>query len=411
MYLSRVDVHSAVVSTALVVRAPDVRGLPGWDAVGPLSRQAHHAVREAILGTVGREQREAAQRAMRDRAAALGVVAIHEMAGPTISSEDDLAGLLALAGVEPGPLATGYWGELARDGGIERAQALGAIGVGGDLFMDGALGSRTACLCDPYADAPGTTGAAYLDADEVAEHVVAATRAGLQAGFHVIGDAASQTVVDGLTAAESALGAAGLRAGQHRLEHAELLSTEHIATLARLGVSASMQPMFDGLWGGPGGMYEQRLGADRAARHEPVRRPDGCGGAGRVRLRRAGDRPRALGRGPRSRAPQQPRAAADRPGGVLRAHPSGLAGGRGTGHRHPCAGRAGPPGHLGESRTWSSRHRTPASPPGRRTRGRAPRDCRTWLRTSRCPAACARWWPVGTVFDCGEIDAGEIDRP
>jgi predicted amidohydrolase YtcJ len=26
-----------------------------------------------------------------------------------------------------------------------------------------------------------------------------------------------------------------------------------------------MQPMFDGLWGGPGGMYEQRLGAERAA--------------------------------------------------------------------------------------------------------------------------------------------------
>ena len=26
-----------------------------------------------------------------------------------------------------------------------------------------------------------------------------------------------------------------------------------------------MQPMFDGLWGGPGGMYEQRLGTERAA--------------------------------------------------------------------------------------------------------------------------------------------------
>ncbi len=34
------------------------------------------------------------------------------MAGPSISSADDLAGLLALAGAEPLPEVVGYWGEL-----------------------------------------------------------------------------------------------------------------------------------------------------------------------------------------------------------------------------------------------------------------------------------------------------------
>ena len=37
-----------------------------------------------------------------------------------------------------------------------------------------------------------------------------------------------------------------------------------LAQMAELGVVASVQPVFDALWGGPGGMYEQRLGRERA---------------------------------------------------------------------------------------------------------------------------------------------------
>ena len=266
VYLSRVDVHSAAVSSALAAMVPGLAALPGYDAEGPLSREAHHAVREAALDSVTPGQRDAAQAVMRARCAELGIVAMHEMAGPTISGEDDLSALLATSEREPGPLVTGYWGELAERGGIDRARALGAYGVAGDLFVDGAIGSRTACLCEPYADAPSTSGAAYLDAAAVAAHVVAATSAGLQAGFHVIGDAASEAVIAGFEAAAAELGEASVRALGHRLEHAELLTDAHIATMARLGIVASMQPMFDGLWGGEGGMYAQRLGAARAAR-------------------------------------------------------------------------------------------------------------------------------------------------
>lgn len=266
VYLSRIDVHSAAVSSALLAMAPQARDLPGWSADGPLSRQAHHAVRETVMGSLGPSTRRAAQSAMRAHAAALGVVAMHENAGPSISSADDLRELLELSASEPGPLVTGYWGELAQHGGIERARDLGAHGVAGDLTVDGAIGSRTACLCQPYSDAPDTTGAAYLDADQVTEHVVAATRAGMQAGFHVIGDRASDTVIDGLRAAAVIVGADAMRAAMHRIEHAEMLADDHIAAMAELGVIASMQPMFDGLWGGPGGMYDQRLGSERMAR-------------------------------------------------------------------------------------------------------------------------------------------------
>ncbi len=49
VYLSRIDVHSAVVSRRWRRTIPGLAGLPDYDETGPLSRQAHHAVREAAL--------------------------------------------------------------------------------------------------------------------------------------------------------------------------------------------------------------------------------------------------------------------------------------------------------------------------------------------------------------------------
>ncbi|MGY9024137.1 MAG: amidohydrolase family protein, partial [Candidatus Nanopelagicales bacterium] len=47
---------------------------------------------------------------------------------------------------------------------------------------------------------------------------------------------------------------------RHRLEHAEMLSKSGVKELGKLGMTASMQPLFDAWWGNPGGMYESRLG-------------------------------------------------------------------------------------------------------------------------------------------------------
>ncbi len=262
-YISRIDVHSAVVSSALVNRAPDVQGLEGWSQSGPVTRKAHGRLREVALALVTPGQRDTAQRRARQAAAALGIVAVHEMAGPSISSEADLAGLLTLAEREPGPLVTGYWGELASSGGIDVARRLGARGAAGDLFIDGAIGSRTACLHAPYLDAPDTHGASYMGVGELTEHLVATTEAGLQGGFHVIGDASSGMVTEALRRAADRVGPDALRRAGHRLEHAEMLADDDIAAIVEFGVTASMQPMFDALWGGPGGMYEERLGSVR----------------------------------------------------------------------------------------------------------------------------------------------------
>ncbi|MGH3868703.1 MAG: amidohydrolase [Pseudonocardiaceae bacterium] len=268
VYLSRIDGHSAVVSSALLERAEEAIGAPGWAAQGPLTRQAHHHVRRAARESITPGQRRAAQRAFLTGAATSGIAVVHECAGPEISGIDDLADLLA---ADHGVEVVGYWGQAVStpEQARELLAATGAHGLAGDLFCDGALGSWTAALRTPYADAPGTCGASYLDAQQISAHVQACTLAGTQAGFHVIGDAATDSVVAGFEAAEAAVGATALRQCRHRLEHLEMVDPDQARRLAAWGVVASVQPAFDAAWGGAQGMYALRLGAPRAAAMNP----------------------------------------------------------------------------------------------------------------------------------------------
>nr|WP_255425866.1 amidohydrolase family protein [Pseudonocardia petroleophila] len=241
VYLSRIDVHSALVTGDLAGGAPD----------GPVTADAHHRARRAALDAVDGPVRDAAQRAFLADAAAHGIGVVHECAGPDISSRADLAALLAA----DGPDVVGYWGEAVAtaDDARDLLAATGAHGLAGDLFVDGSIGSRTAALCAPYSDAPGCTGNRYLDLDAVAAHLAACTAAGIQAGFHVIGDAAAALLVDALRRTPPGR-------VRHRVEHLEMVDAAQIAVLAGHGVVASVQPLFDACWGGEDGMYAERLG-------------------------------------------------------------------------------------------------------------------------------------------------------
>ncbi|RCW40497.1 hypothetical protein DFQ14_111146 [Halopolyspora algeriensis] len=269
VYLSRIDVHSALVSSALIERAPLARGAEGWDEHGPLTRVAHHHARSAARESLGAAQRREAQLAFLRHAASQGVASVHECGGPDISDPDDLADLLALAEQGGVPEVVGYWGEL---GALDTARELGVRGLAGDLFVDGAVGSRTAALQEPYADDPSTSGVLYLDADAVAEHLVECTRHGLQAGFHVIGDAGVAEVTEGFRRAARTVGVPTLAGMRHRLEHLEMVDAEQAEELGRFGVAASVQPLFDAAWGGPADMYARRLGPQRGSRLNPFSR-------------------------------------------------------------------------------------------------------------------------------------------
>lgn len=262
-YLTRVDSHSAVASSGLLHAAgqPVVTG-------GMVRAEGHHMVRKIALGALTPGQRARAHRAALDRAASRGVVAVHECAGPEISGPEDTAQLRQL---DHGVDVRVYWGQTVRS--AEEAKAVcsetGAEALGGDLFVDGSFGSHTAWLRRPYTDSGGT-GQSWLDAEAVAAQVIACTQAGIQTGFHAIGDAALDAVVAGFELAAAELGRQPIAALGHRLEHAEFPHPDHLPKLADWGIIASVQPAFDAQWGGQDGMYARRLGQERAASLNPL---------------------------------------------------------------------------------------------------------------------------------------------
>ncbi|CAN5543761.1 amidohydrolase [soil metagenome] len=268
VYLSRIDVHSALASTVLRAQTSGLHDADGYDGHGPLTAAAHHLVRAQARAQVSEAQRSEARTAALDAFAASGIVAVHECAGPQIGGLDDW---LELRAVDHGVEVLGYWGEAVDS--AARARELmattGAHGLGGDLFVDGALGSRTAWLRTPYSDDDTNCGRCYLDADGIESHLRACTEAGVAAGFHVIGDAAVTAVVDAFERVVDQVGIPAVARCGHRLEHLEMVSTEQAAKLGSWGVIASVQPNFDALWGGAEGMYAQRLGRARAEALNP----------------------------------------------------------------------------------------------------------------------------------------------
>jgi predicted amidohydrolase YtcJ len=277
VYLGRVDLHSGVVSTSFA-QVVGLTALPGWHEDGRVTGEAHAAARAAVRD-VGDARRSELDRVALAAAARAGIVALHEQSSPRTDSRAGLAGLLALT-ADPAsalPLVVGYRAELCETADDARAVAAavpGLTGVGGDLDVDGSLGSRTAALRAPYLDPPAgateLTGDLVLTAEQVSNHVAAVTRAGLQAAFHVIGDRAMDEALLGFRVAAEVEGLEAVRAAGHRLEHATMLDAPALASLVLLGLTASVQPAFDAAWGGDAGMYAARLGRGRAASLHPL---------------------------------------------------------------------------------------------------------------------------------------------
>lgn len=263
VHLLRVDCHSVLVSHALLGRVPaevDGRLGDGW-----LARAAKQHVLGILDELVGPEQRLASARAALREQVRHGVGAVHENAAPHIGPDWEVD-VVRRAAAEVGVHLTVYWGALCAWDAVER---LGVDGLAGDLSADGSIGSRTACFHEPYDDAPGHAGHAYLTAEQVADHVVGCTERGIQGGFHCIGDAAVDAVAEGFARAAEKVGEEAVRRSQHRVEHLELPTETALDVFSRLGVVASVQPMFDGLWGGPDGAYAGRLG-ERWSRMNPL---------------------------------------------------------------------------------------------------------------------------------------------
>ena len=99
------------------------------------------------------------------------------------------------------------------------------------IISDGSLGTRTAWCYEPYADTGGC-GAPNQSAAELTEMIEAGRRAGLSVATHAIGDRALDT----------ALKAYAVTGARGSIEHAQVTTSQGIAEMARLGLTASVQP-------------------------------------------------------------------------------------------------------------------------------------------------------------------------
>jgi predicted amidohydrolase YtcJ len=131
--------------------------------------------------------------------------------------------------------------------------------VGGiKRWLDGALGSHTAWLLEPYEDQPESVGLNVVTVEELRATAGIAQEHGLQLCTHAIGDRANRETLD---VYQEIMGpGAGSRDHRWRIEHAQHVHPEDLPRFAELGVVAAMQPIHcssDGPWV-PGRLGESR---------------------------------------------------------------------------------------------------------------------------------------------------------
>lgn len=261
VYLDANDYHSCWVNSAALAELGITRETPD-PAGGAISRDADGEPDGLLIETAAvqyawgqrdasmtDEQRDAAVDRVLDAYGRAGVTGVVDMA----FDEHGLAAFERAAERRGGlPLhVAAHWlventGDRERnlaqlDRVIELArrpapQPVRVVGI--KLIIDGVIDACTAAMGAPYAD--GSKAEPIWPLHDLAPVVAAADAAGLQIAMHAIGDAASDSA---LTAIERAIEANGDLARRHRIEHLEYAAPGTAERMARLGVTASMQPV------------------------------------------------------------------------------------------------------------------------------------------------------------------------
>ena len=135
-------------------------------------------------------------------------------------------------------LQTGFGDDMLRIGSIK-------------AFADGALGTRTAAMLQPYEGEPENRGLLMLDAENLFEQGRLAVKNGLSLAVHAIGDSANHEVLQALSQLREYERQHSIildrnrepRKLRHRIEHVQLIHPDDLPRLAGLDVIASMQPI------------------------------------------------------------------------------------------------------------------------------------------------------------------------
>ena len=130
------------------------------------------------------------------------------------------------------------------------------------IFTDGALGSQTAALEEPY-EGSRDRGILTVEPGQLAHDVAVAAAAGIAVAIHAIGDRAVHVALDAIEPTRA--GAPQLR---QKVEHVQLVRADDLSRFGALGIVASMQPIHAT---SDRDLADRYWGASRVARAYPWR--------------------------------------------------------------------------------------------------------------------------------------------
>ncbi|HSE82927.1 MAG TPA: amidohydrolase family protein, partial [Thermodesulfobacteriota bacterium] len=130
-------------------------------------------------------------------------------------------------------------------------------------FADGSIGARTAYIREPYRDKP-SHGILLKTEEGLAQVIKEVEDRGLRVAIHAIGDKA-------IDAALGAYERANIRLKGHRIEHAELIDSDHANKAKDMDLTLCVQPNFNPVFMKT---YIKALGEERAARMNPLKMLD-----------------------------------------------------------------------------------------------------------------------------------------
>lgn len=252
--LQSLDMHSLWANTAALLAAGidagtrdpeggrierDERG----DPTGVLRDNAMPLLQQAVPEPALEDRRAAVLLAQRTLHR-WGVTGVHTVEPDSLGLLEGMRGenLLRLRVLQHLPIArlddalrlgvrSGFGGDWLRIGGIK-------------LFLDGALGSLTALLRDPYTGTTEDRGVSTLAPDDFRDATRRAAAAGLAMTVHAIGDAAVDLALDVLGRPEAAV----TGPVPHRIEHVQLVGPDRLGHAggrpdpALRGLVCSVQP-------------------------------------------------------------------------------------------------------------------------------------------------------------------------
>jgi predicted amidohydrolase YtcJ len=165
---------------------------------------------------------------------AMGITGVHTSENPRSMSLLDQA-----AGAGSVPLKTVRMLEVAELDDIERA-ARDHAATHIKILADGALGSQTAAMLEPYCGQPDNYGIMAVPKPKLLALAERAVAAGFSLAVHAIGDKANREVLDVF---EQVRATEPGRKAVLRVEHVQVLRPEEIPRFGKLGVIASVQPI------------------------------------------------------------------------------------------------------------------------------------------------------------------------